>query len=77
MDLFSYNVGSTQPLIRQSDIKGIKIFFPTFEILQKFEQISDILFSQINKNNDQNTILATLRDALLPRLMSGEIMDRK
>lgn len=71
-DIHSYNVGSTQPLIRQSDIKGIKIFFPTFETLQNFEQISDTLFSQINNNNDQNTILAALRDTLLPKLMNGE-----
>jgi len=72
-DIHSYNVGSTQPLIRQSDIKGIKIFFPAFEILQNFEQISDTLFSQINSNNDQNTILAALRDTLLSKLMSDEI----
>lgn len=73
MNLHSYNVGSTQPLIRQSDMKGIKISLPNHTILQDFEQVCDSLFRQINKNNKQNMILSSLRDTLLPKLMSGEL----
>ena len=73
MNLYSYNVGSTQPLIRQSDMKGIKISLPNHIILQDFEQMCDSLFRQINKNNKQNMILSSLRDTLLPKLMSGEL----
>lgn len=34
--LEDYNVGSTQPLIRQSDIKEIEVVLPSIEILKEF-----------------------------------------
>jgi len=54
-------------------MKGIKISLPNHIILQDFEQMCDSLFRQINKNNKQNMILSSLRDTLLPKLMSGEL----
>lgn len=69
-----YNVGSTQPLIRQADIKQITIFYPSNEnILIEFEFQAKELFCKIAKNHKQIQTLEKLRDTLLPKLMSGEV----
>ena len=72
--LSDYNVGSTQPLIRQSDIKSIEVLMPTNQVtLDKFEKQADLVFSKINANIGQIQTLEKLRDNLLPKLMSGEV----
>ncbi|MBF0226712.1 MAG: restriction endonuclease subunit S [Desulfobacterales bacterium] len=71
--LEEYNVGSTQPLIRQSDIKEIEIFLPPEKTLIKFECNANILFLKIKFNKAQIHTLSSLRDTLLPKLMSGEV----
>ena len=71
--LGQYNVGSTQPLIRQSDVKEIKIIIKKEELHTSFEEQSELYFDKINKNKTQIRTLEKLRDTLLPKLMSGEV----
>jgi type I restriction enzyme S subunit len=71
--LGDYNAGSTQPLIRQSDVKEIPINFPSDEKLNMFEMQSEQIFKKIKTNKSQIEILESLRDTLLPKLMSGEV----
>ena len=71
--LEEYNVGSTQPLIRQSDIKEIEINLPSENKLNEFEKKSDLLLNKIRQNKSQIRTLEKLRDTLLPKLMSGEV----
>ena len=72
--LSDYNVGSTQPLVRQSDIKAIEILMPNnHEYLNRFEAEAELIFSKINSNDKQIQTLEKLRDNLLPKLMSGEV----
>lgn len=72
-NLADYNVGSTQPLIRQSDIKEIRVFMPDKERLDSFENLANSIFAKINSNQKQIQLLQKLRDTLLPKLISGEI----
>jgi len=71
--LDEYNSGSTQPLIRQSDIKKIEIFLPKINSLRDFEIISRNIFTKIQFNKIQIQTLEKLRDTLLPKLINGEI----
>lgn len=71
--LQDYNVGSTQPLIRQSDIKEIELALPDRDILNAFEKECDLIYERVENNNKQIQTLIQTRDGLLPRLMSGEI----
>lgn len=71
--LQDFNVGSTQPLIRQSDIKEIEITIPDIDRLATFEKECNNLYKKIESNNKQIQTLIQTRDGLLPRLMSGEI----
>jgi type I restriction enzyme, S subunit len=42
-------------------------------LVEAFTTIAKPMFDQINRNIDQSRTLATLRDTLLPKLLSGEL----
>ena len=71
--LKDYNIGSTQPLIRQSDIKEVELFLPEKNKLQKFESQADLIFNKTQHNQFKIHTLENLRDTLLPKLMGGRI----
>lgn len=73
IDYSSMNRGSTQPLITQGDIKKVVVLVPDEETLAKFEALAGSLMAQWEVNNKENLKLASLRDILLPKLMSGEL----
>ena len=65
--------GAVQEKINQRNLKGIKIIFPEEKELERFEKIIEPMFKMKLYLNNQNTKLAEMRDALLPKLMAGEI----
>ena len=73
IDYRTLNHGSTQPLITQGDMNKVPILIPDNETLLKFETLVGQLMKQYQVNLLENDKLAELRDALLPKLMSGEI----
>ena len=64
--------GAVFEAITTKDFKE-RIVIPTNEILTRFTKLVNPLFSQIHHNGLENQNLTTLRDSLLPRLMSGEL----
>lgn len=72
VDFSSLNRGSTQPLITQGDIKNIDLLYSSDIILQ-FHHITITYEQKIQNNNKQIQTLTEMRDALLPRLISGKI----
>ena len=72
---FSYENGTTG--IKNLDLSGFitteEIVIPPVELIQKFNDYCQIVFDQIFANGLENEQLSNLRDALLPRLMSGEL----
>lgn len=73
IDYSSMNRGSTQPLITQGDMKKVVVLVPDEDTLAKFEVFAGSLMAKWEANIKENVKLASLRDTLLPRLMSGEI----
>ena len=73
IDYSSMNRGSTQPLITQGDMKKVIVLIPDEITLAKFEEFAGSLMAKWEENNHENIQLASLRDSLLPKLMSGEI----
>ncbi len=51
-----------------------QIVIPTKAISEKFGENIRSLMARIKKNDEQSRILVSLRDALLPRLMNGDII---
>ncbi|MDO4924519.1 MAG: restriction endonuclease subunit S [Turicibacter sp.] len=73
IDYSAINRGSTQPLITQTDIKNTKIIVPDKNLLKVYEEKCESLFNMIEHNELEKVYLGSLRDSLLPKLMSGEI----
>lgn len=72
-DLVAYNIGSVQPSIKVTHIIKHPIFVPETSILATFEETAKAITEQLYANYNENESLKELRDALLPKLMSGEI----
>ena len=73
IDYSSMNRGSTQPLITQGDMKKVVVLVPDEDTLAKFEKFAGSLMVKWEATNNENVKLASLRDTLLPKLMSGEL----
>ncbi|MEZ9548538.1 restriction endonuclease subunit S, partial [Vibrio crassostreae] len=73
LDLKSLNSGSAVPSLNRNFVHSTSVCHPDSEILAKFEEIVKPLFEKMVANNEQNKSLSELRDALLPKLLSGEI----
>jgi len=65
--------GSTFKEISGSTMKTVPAFIPDVETLHSFNEFCKPLFEQQRLLEDENRILTSLRDSLLPKLMSGEI----
>jgi type I restriction enzyme S subunit len=72
-NISTYSSGSVLTRMVCRDLKKIEILLPDEKILQKFLSHVKVLHSQIIQNCEQSRTLAQIRDALLPKLMSGEI----
>lgn len=72
---FSYENGTTG--IKNLDFTGFieteSIIVPPFDKVQVFDDYCKSIFSQIFANGKQSEQFASLRDTLLPKLMSGEL----
>ena len=65
--------GSAQPNISASDIMSIPCVIPSQDAINYFNDMSQPLFDLIISNQRENQQLSELRNALLPKLMSGEL----
>lgn len=65
--------GAVQAKISQSNLKAIQVIVPSQEVLDKFNELIQPYFSMIRQKGEENKRLENLRDALLPKLMNGEI----
>ena len=65
--------GAVQPKISQANLKNISIIIPSKSELNEFDAIIQPIFAQIRTLRDENNKLISLRDTLLPKLMSGKL----
>ncbi len=73
-DIVSRAVGSAQQNISQQLLLQYKLVIPPSELVQEYHSIVLPLFQKIQDNIEENENLKDLRDSLLPKLMSGEII---
>lgn len=72
-DLASLNAGSAVPSMTTNILNAMQIYIPDKKVLAYFEEAVSPLYLTIQKNEEQSSTLVELRDALLPKLMSGEL----
>jgi type I restriction enzyme S subunit len=65
--------GSAYPAVRAEHFGNADLLIPSKEILAEFERIVAPMREKIHQNEQQSRTLGQIRDALLPKLMSGEI----
>ena len=65
--------GSVIPHLYQKDFMEFKFPLSASDKMMTFEEIAGPMFSQIISNLNENKKLTSLRDVILPKLMSGEL----
>ena len=65
--------GSTQKYISLGELRKMPIYTPTTDEIREFNCLVKPMFEEIVSRTYENTLLAEMRDTLLPKLMSGEL----
>ena len=65
--------GSVRQALNYNDFGMIEIQYPSKEMINKFNKSYSKIKNRINKNKIKTNNLKQIRDALLPKLMNGEI----
>jgi type I restriction enzyme S subunit len=71
--LLQKTTGSVFPSLSAPDIKGFSVLKPNGDVQQLYERTTKPMLQSIQQNHRQSRTLATLRDTLLPKLLSGEL----
>ena len=72
-DVSSIVTGAVQMKISQRSMSRLLTVIPSKSVCKKFNKIIRPIFDIIKRIREENDRLASLRDTLFPRLMSGEI----
>ena len=73
-EIESLHTGSTgQTELPRDRVKALELLLPDKETLNRFNALIAPMAATIVSNQEENNRLVSIRDALLPRLMSGEI----
>lgn len=72
-EIFDAQTGSAQPHIYPQHIASMSITGLDIEKVHSYTLITTPIFEMIGHYKEEKTILASTRDALLPKLMSGEL----
>lgn len=68
-----YITGAVQPKLSQANMWRINFLKPTQDLSECFSRVIQPIFERFRHNAEQAQNLATLRDTLLPRLISGQL----
>lgn len=73
LPLSEMNTDAAVPGLNRENAYRLEVPFPDEAVVAAFSERAGAIQSKIDGNAQQNQTLATLRDSLLPRLMSGEL----
>ena len=72
-EIINLNSNSAQPGINQRGVRGLPFLIPPDSVVEAFDHISKALTDRLFAACLESRTLAALRDALLPKLISGEL----
>ena len=67
------STSSIADAVNSKTVREIPVIVPSFDVLAAFQDQIDALFAKLKNTEQQAQTLATLRDTLLPRLISGSL----
>lgn len=65
--------GVAIPGLNSTAVRSLQVLVPDYDVIKVFDRTVEPLVAQALLNAKESCTLASLRDALLPKLMSGEI----
>lgn len=65
--------GAVQPKLNQGNLKRIEFMRPGVDVAKAFSRVVQPLYTRFRSNVEESQTLSTLRDTLLPKLLSGEV----
>ena len=71
--LIQHQTGGAQQHINKDNVESLIFLLPTINVLEDYISLVSPMYKRIESQCFENLYLSTLRDTLLPRLMSGEI----
>ena len=72
-ELVAWQTGGAQQRINNDNVNALRIMCPPEEVIREYISAVRPLFDLIKNNCLESRTLAELRDALLPRLLSGKL----
>ena len=73
LDFASYNAGSAVPTLNRNHIHSLPYLVPSKACIDAFDALAMSLYRRVRENQRQAASLVEVRDALLPRLISGPL----
>jgi len=73
LDFEIFNAGSAVPTLNRNHVHNLPVVIPPKQIVEAFDAQVMPLMKQQHANENQSRTLATLRDTLLPKLLSGDL----
>ena len=73
LDFNAFNAGSAVPTLNRNHIHGLPYVAPARTCVEAYEGIALRMHERARANEQQAQTLTTLRDTLLPRLISGQL----
>lgn len=74
LDMYSFNIGAAVPSMTVKILDGISLLKPSEKVLTLFENILSPLFARKEALKKQIETAGDIRDSLLSKLMTGEIV---
>jgi type I restriction enzyme S subunit len=71
--LLGMDAGASRQAVTKGHIESVPLVLPPSSLLDQFRRMTDPLFQAVSVNTKQTRTLASTRDVLLPRLLSGEL----
>jgi len=71
--LMGFNTGATREAVTKEHLEQIPVLFPDRHVLEAFERATSPIYAKTTRSACESRTLAALRNALLPKLISGEL----
>jgi len=70
---YAHTTGTTVPHLSKNAVPSFRFALPSPELLKGIDDLARPILDRVQASDQESDTLAGLRDALLPRLMSGEL----
>jgi len=74
--LLGMDAGGSRQAVTKGHLESVRLVLPPGLVLARFAELTEPMSETVNANNEQTRTLGLIRDALLPKLLSGALRVR-